>query len=443
MPERDTICALASGATPSAIAIIRLSGPAVHNISERLLTVNRLRHREAVVCDFLDDGGALIDSCVALYFEGPASYTGEDSLELYLHGGAAIIDHAFSCLLSQTGIRLAEPGEFTRRAFEAGKMDLTQAEGVADLIEAETRAQKSQALRQLDGALSETYESWRAQLLKILALLEVSIDFPDEDEAPESTAIPVAKAITTLLASFRRALDDGRIGERVREGFRISIIGPTNAGKSTLLNRLAGRDAAIVTDEPGTTRDVVEVRMSIGGHIVWIADTAGIRETDNVIEAEGIRRARRAAEHADIRLFLTGNENEADPAQFPKYRANADLRVVNKIDLAEKSASPADVRISALTGAGMDKLEGAISDRLQQLAGPSEAPVITRARHRHHLQVGAEHLAKARASLDNGESPELAAEDVRLAIQEVSTITGAIGVEDVLGAVFSEFCIGK
>lgn len=439
----DTICALASGPPPAAIAIIRISGPHTHEIAKTCLKAGLPDARHAVLTKISDAGGDEIDEGLALYMAGPASYTGEDTLELYVHGGASVIAHLLETLCAHKGVRLAEPGEFTRRAFEAGKLDLAQAEGVADLIEAETRAQKQQALRQLGGDLSGQYAKWRSELTTILALLEVSIDFPDEDEAPADTGLPVIQTIDALLAEIDQALGEGAMSERIREGFRIAIIGAPNAGKSTLLNRLAGRDAAIVTPQAGTTRDVIEIRKIIGGQIVWFADTAGLRETDDKIEREGVRRAELAAAQADLCIYLIDGENPSKSGLTKPLRADFDLVVLNKSDLAKPVSLAYDLTISAKTGAGLAELESWISDWVKRRAGQVEAPVITRARHREALQRGYNYLSQARQSLCANEGPELAAEDVRLAIRALGEIVGRVGVEDVLGAVFSQFCIGK
>ncbi|MDX1292759.1 MAG: GTPase, partial [Hyphomonas sp.] len=321
---------------------------------------------------------------------------------------------------------------------------LTEAEGVADIIEAETNAQKAQALRQLTGGLTEQYDRWRAELTGILALIEVAVDFPDEDDAPDETTQPVVRKLNDLIEDIEAALGDRGIGEKIRDGFRIAIIGAPNAGKSTLLNRLAGRDAAIVTSRPGTTRDVIEVRRIIGGQVVWLSDTAGLRETDDEIEAEGVRRAERVAAEADLRLFMVdGSAPETGVLSSP-FRQPTDMVVVNKVDETPAPALPEfDHRISARDGDGVPELEAAIADFISRKAASVEAPVITRARHRARLVDGLSCLIAAREALTLGTGPELAAEDVRLAIRHLGAVVGAVGVEDVLGAVFSQFCIGK
>lgn len=444
MSERDTICALASGQPPAAICIIRLSGDRIWKLAGALLDCGLPDPRRATLTKFRDEDGNLIDEGLAVFMPGPHSYTGEDTLELYLHGGPAVITHAISTLTKEPGVRLAEPGEFTRRAFEAGKIDLTEAEGVADIIEAETNAQKAQALRQLTGGLTEQYDRWRAELTGILALIEVAVDFPDEDDAPDETTQPVVRKLNDLIEDIEAALGDRGIGEKIRDGFRIAIIGAPNAGKSTLLNRLAGRDAAIVTSRPGTTRDVIEVRRIIGGQVVWLSDTAGLRETDDEIEAEGVRRAERVAAEADLRLFMVdGSAPETGVLSSP-FRQPTDMVVVNKADETPAPALPEfDHRISARDGDGVPELEAAIADFISRKAASVEAPVITRARHRARLVDGLSCLIAAREALTLGTGPELAAEDVRLAIRHLGAVVGAVGVEDVLGAVFSQFCIGK
>mgnify|MGYP005989286479 FL=1 len=444
MSERDTICALASGAPPAAIAILRLSGPQVRHLAERHLGSGLPAARHATLTDMTDNDGALVDRGLVLFMPGPGSYTGEDTLELYLHGGAAVIAHALETLTAHDGVRMAEPGEYTRRAFEAGKLDLTEAEGVADIIEAETAAQKAQALPQLGGGLSETYDQWRAELTGVLALVEVAIDFPDEGDAPQDTTAPILAKLGRVIGEIETALGDGGIGERIRDGFRVAIIGAPNAGKSTLLNRLARREAAIVTAKAGTTRDVIEVRRVLGGHVVWIADTAGLRVTDDEIEAEGVRRAEVAAREADLRLFVLDASDPDISHLSTDYRLDTDLVVANKSDLvAVPEGIKADHVISARDGAGAEPLEQAIARFVDQYAASVEAPLITRQRHRARLSQGLSSLEAARDALEQDVGAEMAAEDIRMALRQLGSIIGVVGVEDVLGAVFSEFCIGK
>lgn len=441
MGARDTICALASGPPPSAIAIIRISGPAVSRIGAAFLSSGLPQPRSATLTYIYDSAGVQIDHGIALFARGPHSYTGEDTLEFYLHGGAAVIDHALRALTSVDGVRLAEPGEFTRRAFENGKLDLTEAEGVADIIEAETASQKAQALRQLSGGLTEIYDGWREELTGVLALVEVKIDFPDEGDVPQDTLRPILSRLDAVIADIESALGDRGVGERIRDGFRIAIVGPPNAGKSSILNRLARREAAIVTDIAGTTRDIVEVRVILGGQVVWIADTAGLRETEDVVEAEGVRRARRAAAEADMRIHVIDGLAPSPP---PGPVEGQDIVVFNKADkrsgiLAPDGALP----LSAETGENIDTLESWIAAFVSQRAASIEAPVITRARHREKLVSGLASLKAARQTLSDDIGAELAAEDVRMALRQLSSVIGRVDVEDVLGAVFSQFCIGK
>lgn len=436
---RDTICALASGPPPSAIAIVRISGPRVREICASVFEAGLPAPRRSVFGRFVDVSRETIDEGLGIFMPGPKSYTGEDTAELYLHGGSAVIDHALDAICEFPDTRLAEPGEFTRRAFENGRVDLVEAEGIADLIDAETRAQKSLALNQLDGALSAQYAKWREKLVEALALLEVSIDFPDEEDAPDETTSPVTNVLDSIRHAFIEALQDDEVGERIREGFRIAIVGPPNAGKSSLLNRLARREAAIVSDIPGTTRDVVEVRLKIGGQIVWIADTAGLREAGDAIEAEGIRRARERAEAADLRIHLRAADENVD---FSEAGAG-DLNVVNKSDRKVYPAEEGVFILSTLTGDGLADLESAIADIVSAKANRTIAPLITRKRHRLSLQTSLFHVEQALDLLGRGGGAELVAEDVRLAARQLSSLVGEIGVEEVLGAVFSSFCIGK
>lgn len=443
MSARDTICALASGPPPSAIAVVRISGSQVREVCTRLLASGLPAPRRSVLTRIHDIGGAEVDEGLVLFSPAPHSYTGEDTLELYLHGGPAVIEHALSALTALPGVRLAEPGEFTRRAFEAGKLDLAEAEGVADLIEAETLSQKSQALRQVSGGLSHTYNEWRDELTGLLALVEVMVDFPDEGDVSPNAAAPLRARVAGLMTEIEAALGDGGVGERIRDGFRIVIIGAPNAGKSTLLNRLAGREAAIVTARPGTTRDVIEIRRVLGGQVVWIADTAGLRETEDEIEAEGIRRAKMTADEADLCLLLIDASDPGAPPPLP-YPPPKGIIVANKRDLADRNNLPRyDYLIGANDGYGIEGLEAGLAARITALAGSVESPVITRARHREKLTRGLAALAAAKAALDQDLGFELVAEDLRLAIREMQAIVGEIGVEDVLGAVFSRFCIGK
>ncbi|MDJ0919807.1 MAG: tRNA uridine-5-carboxymethylaminomethyl(34) synthesis GTPase MnmE [Henriciella sp.] len=439
-PTRDTICALASGPPPSAICIIRVSGPRVRPIATSLLSAGLPEPRISVLTNVSDASGQTIDQGLAVFMPGPASYTGEDTLELSLHGGQIIVDLALAALY-EAGARLAEPGEFTRRAFQAGKLDLTKAEAIADLIDATSVAQHRQATLQYDGALADLYGDWRQRLTECHALLEAGIDFPDEEDAPTQVGQPVLVILEQLITNLDAAMDSGNITERIRDGFQIAILGKPNAGKSTLLNRIAGRDAAIVTDIPGTTRDVVEVRLILGGYLVWLSDTAGLRETLDVVEAEGVRRAHAKADEADLRLWLVapGDTAPAEAGSGPQ-----DILVHSKSDLREADdVSRETFQISAATGAGVDALISEITRRLKSIGAQAEAPMITRARHRQAITSARQEFSQATSMLQSGYGLELVSEHVRQGSKLLASLTGHVEVEDVLGEVFSSFCIGK
>ncbi len=382
---------------------------------------------------------AVIDQALVLSFPAPNSYTGEDCAELHLHGGRAVVEAVSEALLG-LGLSPAEPGEFTRRAFENGRMDLAQAEAVADLIDAETTAQAGQALGQLGGALSKTYEGFRRDLLKALALVEAEIDFPDE-EIPDNLARTSGPVLDRLMADMDAALAAADRGQRVREGYRIVLIGETNAGKSSLFNALVSREAAIVTPIAGTTRDVLDAELVIGGYAVTLSDTAGLRESDDPIEAEGVRRARARAEAADLRLWVRA-PGDPDGAAADFARPD-DLIVLTKADLRADASGPAieAVSVSTTTGQGLVDLHDWIAARLARDLSGGDFPAVTRERHRRRLVEARAAVQAGRGALDL--APEMAGDDLRRAADALARVTGAIGVEDVLGEVFSTFCIGK
>ncbi|MEO0883735.1 MAG: tRNA uridine-5-carboxymethylaminomethyl(34) synthesis GTPase MnmE [Pseudomonadota bacterium] len=438
----DTICALATGAPPSAVAIIRVSGPHTEKWLQDHTERRAAEARKATLAKLIDQDGNQIDEALLLWMPGPMSYTGEDVLEIQLHGGSGVIEHAMDCLISTPDIRLANPGEFTQRAFHNGKLDLTQAEGIADLIESETRAQKDQALSQTGGALSGLYEGWKERLQKALALLEVSIDFPDESEAPETVTRPVLEILADLETRFTAALQDGEIHQRIRDGFRVAIIGEPNVGKSTLLNYFARRPAAIVTDIPGTTRDVVEVRCRLGGQIIWFQDTAGIRETTDPVEREGVARSKHSAETADLRLFLIAPDHDRPP--LPHLQRAGDILVRTKADLSGKIPLTTSIpSISAKSGFGCDALEADIVGQFQSRLGERTAPVLTRIRHRTAIETALENTRQTQSALAADLGAEIASENLRAAERALQGLLGRVDVEDVLGEVFSSFCIGK
>ncbi len=439
----DTIFALASGAGRAGMAVMRLSGPAAAAALTALAGRAPPPPRRATRVRLCDGAGEVIDAGLALWFPAPRSFTGEDVAELHVHGGPAVLAGLGEALLG-LGLRPAEPGEFSRRAFDNGKMDLTAAEGLADLVAAETAAQRRQALRQMDGALHRRYEDWRARLLRAQAWLEAGIDFSDEaDVAADVVAraraevAALAEAVAALLAAAPR-------GERLREGLEVAILGAPNVGKSTLLNRLAGREAAIVAATAGTTRDVIEVRLDMGGWPVVLADTAGLQAAADAVEDEGVRRALARAEAADLRLLVF------DATALPGWDAgtaalarDGDLVVVNKSDAAagvpERWRGRAVRAVSAATGEGIAALEAALEGAAAAWFADGGAALPTRARHRHALAECAAALRRAAAAA----APELAGEDVRLAARALGRITGRVDVEDVLDAVFGAFCIGK
>ncbi|MFT3728569.1 MAG: tRNA uridine-5-carboxymethylaminomethyl(34) synthesis GTPase MnmE [Terricaulis sp.] len=438
----DTIVALASGAGRAGVAVVRVSGPASGDVLRALSDRDLPKPRHATRMAFCaPNSGLSLDDGIALWFPNPASFTGEDVAELHVHGGSAVISAIIDAALSVEGARLAEPGEFTRRAFENGKLDLAEAEGLADLVDAETEAQRRQALRQRRGALSAVYDGWKERLIEAAALIEAEIDFPDE-ELPDALAQRAGPLLASLAADMGRHLDDAHRGERIRDGYRIAIIGPPNAGKSSLLNALAQREAAIVSDIPGTTRDVVEVRLVLAGYPVWVADTAGLREAADAIEAEGVRRALARAEEADLRIGLTDGPTGVTAGLTGVLR-DGDIVVRSKSDLGGLTGPTGGhtVAVSSKTGAGIAELEALLAGRVTDALGREEAPVLTRARHRRLVEEARDALERAIPMLSRG--PELAAEDVRVTAHAIGRLTGRIDVEDLLDEIFSSFCIGK
>jgi len=446
---RDTIFAPATAAGRAAVAVVRISGPAAGRALAAL--AGRLpAARRASLRTLRDADGEPIDRAMALWFPGPASYTGEDVAELHLHGGAGVVGRV-TAGLAALGLRLAEPGEFTRRAFEAGKLSLDQAEGVADLVDAETEAQTRQAVAMLGGALGRRHARWRAMLAEALAFVEAAVDFPDE-ELPSDVAARAEARIARLADDLGRGLGEARRGERVREGYRIALIGAPNAGKSRLFNALLSREAAIVTPLPGTTRDVLEAPAVMAGYKVLLADMAGLRDTEELVESEGVRRARAWAAEADLRLWVVdGAASDGAWRQATDLIQPGDLVTLSKSDLAKGcDATAADqfaadreleaMALSTETGAGLADLSAWLSARVVADLTGAEFPAVTRERHARLLAEALVHLDRASRKL---REPELAAEDLRLAARALERVTGRIGAEDVLDVIFASFCIGK
>jgi tRNA modification GTPase len=438
-----TIYALSSGHGKAGVAVIRMSGPDAGGVlaalagaipPARAATLRTLREPRT---------GAILDHSLIIWFPAPASFTGEDVAELQVHGGRAVIEAVLRALGAMDGLRPAEPGEFARRAFENGKLDLTEAEGLADLIDAETEAQRQQALRQSSGALRAVYDGWRLRLVGALAAIEAELDFSDEGDVPDAVAARSRALVGALRDEIAAHLADKRGGEILRDGLHVVIAGPPNAGKSSLMNALARRDVAIVSEQAGTTRDVIEVRLDLGGFPVILTDTAGIREAAGAVEQEGIRRALERARNADLVLWLRDatDPGSAAPETLRAEGAPRLIEVVNKVDLAPASLGGGVLPLSVKTSEGLDSLIARLAEAVREAADVGESPAITRARHRRELERGAAALGRFLAG-DFGEL-ELRAEDLRQAATALGRLTGRVDVEDILDRIFSEFCIGK
>ena len=427
----DTIYALASAQGKAGVAVVRLSGPSAHD-AVRALAGDLPPARRASLRQLSDPEVGAIDSALVLVFDRGASFTGEDSAEFHIHGSRATIAATLRALSALPGLRLADPGEFTRRAFENGRMDLTEVDGLADLIEAETEAQRRQALRVLSGALGRRTEDWRGRLIEAMSLLEASIDFADE-EVPEDVVPDVRRILHGLKAEMSAELAGAAAAERIRDGFEVAILGAPNSGKSTLLNRLAGRDAAITSEIAGTTRDVIEVRMDLAGLPVTILDTAGLRETGDVVEAIGIERALSRAREADLRVVLSDGPL---PAGLDLGADDLVLRPKADIGAGEGPA------VSGLTGEGVPALLAHLTAVLTRRA--AVAGVAVQERHRLALRDAVGALESALLGLDDGSGRlELPAEDLRRAVQRLDALVGRVDVEQVLDRIFSSFCVGK
>jgi tRNA modification GTPase len=439
MSAGDTICALSSAAGRAGVAVIRVSGPLAGEALRALAGTLPLPRRASLRSLKDPRSGTRLDRGLALWLPSPNSFTGEDMAELHIHGGRAVVGGVINALLSLPGMRLAQPGEFARRGFENGKLDLTEVEGLADLINAETEAQSRQALAQSQGSSRALFEAWRDELVKAQALTEAGLDFADEADVAADAAVHADAIAAKLIGAISEQLADRR-GERLRDGFRVVIAGPPNAGKSSLLNALARRDVAIVSEEAGTTRDVIEVHLDLGGLPVIVTDTAGLREAGGAVESEGIRRALAKAASADLVLWLVdATEPQWNPPPELLTAGAEVVPVVNKVDLASGQGTEA-LAISAKTGEGISQLVEQLSSRASEGLPTGEPAVVTRARHRSELEAAVEALERYRCEKGG---PELKAEELRLAARHLGRLTGRIDVEEVLGAIFSEFCIGK
>lgn len=432
----DTIFALSTGALPSGIAVVRLSGPHTPDVITGLsggLPVART----ATLTTFSADGFGVIDRGLLLYFPSPSSFTGEDCAELHLHGGRAVVAAMLDALTGYPGLRHAEPGEFTRRAFLNGKIDLTATEALADLIAAETESQRRLSIANHAGAQRVLYESWRAELLALRSRIEATLDFSDEGDVSPMEPWTHREQLDGLAMAMGDHLESYRTAEIVRDGYRVALIGPPNVGKSSLLNALARRDVAIVTDIPGTTRDLVEVQLDLAGHKVILTDTAGLRESTDPVEMMGIERAVNAARSADLIISMSDGSGASITDHNGQPMGGAIVRVRSKADLGDDGGAY-DLAVSSVTGSGID----ALLARVAKLAGDAASYTGTLPSRRRHVDC----LRRAQAHIIAGRNaplPELRAEELRMASDELGSITGIIGTEELLGAIFSEFCIGK
>jgi len=442
-----TIYALSSGPGISGIAVIRVSGEDTCEVIKKITGVKLPTPRVATLSKFNKNGTKkLIDEGVIIWFPAPHSYTGEDLAEFHVHGGRAVIKAMHSAISKIKNCRLAEPGEFTKIAFQNGRINLLKAESIGDLISAETEIQRKQALKIMSGKSSDKFNSWREKLLKILSHIEAKIDFPDED-LPKNIFREIQKTSNTVLGEIKKTLDDQKVGERIREGFKIAIIGPTNSGKSSLLNYLSKRDVAIVSEIAGTTRDVIETHLNLDGYPVIVSDTAGIRNSKNEIEKKGIKIALKRAEDADLRLIIVSAKNVDFKGILRDLLNKNAILVINKSDLIKKKLKNKfkkyeHILISIKKDSNLDKLILKIKNKLKNKFTTTEDILITRERHRQNLINCVQHLEKFQKK-KSAHDFDKAAEDLRLATRHLGMIVGKVDVEELLGSIFNDFCIGK
>jgi tRNA modification GTPase len=436
----DTIYALSSGSLPAGVAVLRLSGPLAIPALISLIGDRLPSPRSAGLRTIRNRNDETIDQALVLQFPAPHSFTGEDCVEIHVHGGRAVVAAVFSEVDAIPGIRPAEAGEFSKRAFDNNKMDLLEVEGLADLLKAETEMQRRLAVEQTSGRLSELYDGWATQLTRCRALIEAELDFSDEEDVPDSVAEQVWTTVSALRKDIEHHLGAGSSSEIIRDGFKVALVGAPNVGKSSLLNALSGRDVAIVTDIAGTTRDVLSVDLNIDGYLVTLFDTAGLRETIDIVEQEGVRRARQTAKTADLILLLS--EIDSPPQQLDESSDAPVLRLCTKSDLSNfADANAVDLLISAQTGDGLQQLRSIIKSEIEKRVGSSLTLAPVRTRHMKRLEETLNYVSDAL----NAQGMELAirSEYLRLAATSLGRITGRVDVEDLLGVIFSEFCIGK
>ena len=439
------IFALSSGRGPSGIAIIRISGKETFKISKSITGRSDLKVKEVNICKFYDPNNhTLIDEGLLLWFPGPNSFTGEDLVEFHIHGSNAVISQFLSILSNQKNCRLAEPGEFTKIAFQNNKIDLVEAESIGDLIHAETELQRQQAIKLVQGNASHYYNDLREKLIKSLAYIEAKIDFA-EDDLPEKLLKEVNESIKEVSQNIKKVIEDNKVGEKIRDGFRVSIIGEVNAGKSSLLNLLSKREVAIVSDEEGTTRDVIETYLNIDGYPVILADTAGIREAKNEIEKKGVSLALGKSKESDLNIVMIDNTTKHVNEKIKKLITKDSIVLLNKSDITQNhsySFEADTILVSVKNNKNIDQLIKKLKEKLSKKFTPKNDIIVTRERHRAKLNDCLKEINKFLLK-DQSKDIELAAEDLRMATRHLGSIVGKVDVEEILGSIFKDFCIGK